>query len=85
MNVLEFPRFVRESNVFTEEELLQLAALDHLPSEEEVDAIRQLPDVQELSNAFIGDENTRNTHLQLRAQEYLNQGELLMAWKVLLL
>lgn len=85
MNPLQFPRFVRESTVFTVEELLKLAELDHLPTEEEVDAIRQQPEIQELTNAFIGDENTRNTHLQIGAQAYLAQNDLLMAWKIILL
>lgn len=82
-NVL--PKYILESIILSENEKLKLAQLDHLPSEHEVDSIRNLPEFQELLNAFIGDESTRDTHLQLKAKEYLERDEVLLAWKILLL
>jgi hypothetical protein len=38
-----------------------------------------------LLNAFIGDQSARNTHLQLKAKEYLQDNQVDMAWKVLLI
>ena len=85
MDILKLPVFIRESAVLTAEEIDRLAAVESLPDEQAVDQIRLLPDVRDLLQAFIGDESTRNTHLQLKAKEYLALGDVDMAWKVLLL
>ncbi len=85
MAALVIPRFISESVILSKEEIAQLASLAAMPTDEEVDAIRGLADIQELWNAFIGDETTRTTHLQLKAKGYLAAGQVSMAWKVLLL
>ena len=79
------PAFVRNANVLTDEDRLKLASVAILPDEEAVDAIRALPEIRELLQAFIGDESTRNTHLQLKAKTFLDRNDPVMAWKVLLL
>ena len=81
----ELPSFVRESKVFSEEEKLKLLQIAELPSEYEVDLFRMDPSIQELTNAFIGDESTRDIHLQEKAKEYLKQDNISSAWKVILL
>lgn len=85
MDVTNLPSFVRDSKVLSVEEKTKLATVDFLPSESEVDDIRHLPEIQEMTNAFIGDESSRDTHLQLKAKDYLASGDIVMAWKVLLL
>ncbi|WP_133583633.1 hypothetical protein [Sphingobacterium yanglingense] len=85
MSFSRLPSFVRNSVVLTTADKDKLAQIGTLPSEDEVDAIRCLPEVLELTNAFIGDESSRDTHLQLKAKEYLDSDDVLMAWKVLLL
>lgn len=85
MNYNDLPSFVKNSVILSEDEKNSLSSIDKLPSEQEVDIIRNLPEVLELTNAFIGDESTRDTHLQLKAREYLSKGDVFMAWKVLLL
>lgn len=85
MKYESLPAFVRESTVLNEEEKLLLTRINTIPTDIEIDLIRHLPEIQELTNAFIGDENTRDTHLQLKAKEYLVQGNIVMAWKVILL
>ncbi|MDR2282220.1 MAG: hypothetical protein LBE37_03375 [Sphingobacterium sp.] len=85
MSVSKLPSFVRDSVVLTTLDKEKLARMESLPSEDEVDAIRHLPEILELTNAFIGDESSRDTHLQLKAKEYLDTEEVVMAWKVLLL
>ncbi len=85
MKMESLPAFVRESQVLDDQDRLQLAVIDRLPDEDEVDDIRSLPEVRELLQAFIGDESTRNTHLQLKAKAYLQMGDVEMAWKMLLL
>lgn len=85
MSVSKLPPFVRDSVVLTVLDKEKLARMESLPSEDEVDAIRRLPEILELTNAFIGDESSRDTHLQLKAKEYLDSDDVMMAWKVLLL
>lgn len=85
MNLENLPAFVRESQVLDDGDRLQLSAFGRLPDEDEVDEIRSLPEVRDLLQAFIGDESTRNTHLQLKAKDYLQMGDVAMAWKTLLL
>ncbi|MBL1408768.1 hypothetical protein [Sphingobacterium faecale] len=85
MSVSKLPPFVRDSVVLTVLDKEKLARMESLPSEDEVDAIRRLPEILELTNAFIGDESSRYTHLQLKAKEYLDSDDVMMAWKVLLL
>lgn len=79
------PKMIKDSSVFSLEEKEVLASIDCIPTDVEVDEIRYLPQIQELLNAFIGDENTMNTHLQLLAQDYLKSGNIQMAWKIILL
>ena len=79
------PPIVKESTVFSTEDKIKLAQIDRLPTAQEVDEIISLPEIYELLNAFIGDQSSRNVHLQLKAKEYLQDNQLDMAWKVLLL
>lgn len=85
MKFEDLPTFVRESTVLDTQDKMKLASLESLPSALEVDAFRMIPTIQELTNAFIGDESTRDTHLQERAKEYLSEGNIESAWKVILL
>lgn len=83
--MINLPTYLKESVILTAVEKDKLASISIVPSEIEVDTIRSLPAIQELLNAFIGDETTRLTHVQLKAKEYLADGDITMAWKVLLL
>lgn len=81
----EIPSFVVRSGLFNEEELALLCSVERLPDDAEVDEIRSLPEIQELSNAFIGDRFTREQHQLSAAKSLLAQEQITMAWKVLLL
>jgi len=85
MDYDQLPPFVKESTVFSTEDKIKLTKLDRLPTPLEVDEITSLPEIYELLNAFIGDQSSRNVHLQLKAKEYLQDNQLDMAWKVILL
>ena len=85
INYNELPSFIRNSTTLTEQDKLNLCNIEHLPLDSEIDEIRNLNEIRELTNAFIGDESTRDTHLQLKAKEYLAVGDIVMAWKVMLL
>ncbi len=81
----ELPPFVKQSTVLTAFEKEKLCSIDHIPDDSEIDTIRHLAIVQELTNAFIGDESTRDIHLQLKAKEFIENGDIEMAWKIILL
>lgn len=85
MSYSNLPAIVRNSTVFTLEEKEKLASLNMLPTEVEVDEFRMESFIQELTNAFIGDDSTRDIHLQEKAKEYLQVNDVISAWKVILL
>ncbi|QBQ41561.1 hypothetical protein E2P86_10535 [Sphingobacterium psychroaquaticum] len=85
MDYNKIPSFIRESVILDASDLSRLASIDHIPSDQEVDAIRSIPEIQELLNAFIGDVSTRTTHLEIKAKERIAANDIPMAWKVLLL
>lgn len=83
--MISLPSFIMHSVVLSDEDKQALSLADRLPTDQEIDSIRFDPAVQELLNAFIGDESTRNIHLQLKAKEYIKESNLLLAWSLLLL
>lgn len=85
MQKSDIPNFISTSGVFNAQDLEQLASIDQIPSDHEIDSFKYEPEIQELLNAFIGDENTRITHQLLKAKEFLNQGRIEEAWKLMLL
>ncbi|MFD1167304.1 hypothetical protein ACFQ2C_17025 [Sphingobacterium daejeonense] len=85
MHITELPSFIVNSGIFNENDLDKLASIDRFPTDEEIDVFKFEPEIQELLNAFIGDENTRMTHQLLKAKEFLDQNEIQKAWKLVLL
>lgn len=85
MQKSDIPHFISSSGVFNAQDLEQLVSIDQIPSDQEIDSFKYEPEIQELLNAFIGDENTRITHQLLKAKEFLNQGRIEEAWKLMLL
>lgn len=83
--MVNLPNYIKNSVILTEDDKNKLSKATELPTEIQIDEIRVLPDIQELLNAFIGDESTRDTHLQLKAQEYLQNDDIDTALKILFL
>ncbi len=84
-NLTPIPDFIRQSLLFDEAELDLLASLGAVPSAQEIDEFQYEPEIQELLNAFIGDEQSRLTHQLLKAKEFLQTGDLVKAWKIALI
>ena len=78
------PSHIKNSNILTGNNLGQLGNVQILPSEVEIEMIKQVPDIKEIFDATIGDSKTREIHLHGMAKELLDRGEILTAWKVLL-
>ena len=85
MQKTDIPAFITDSGIFNDPELLKLASIEQLPSDQEIDAFKYEPEIQELLNAFIGDESTRITHQLLKAKDYLQRDEVKKAWMLALL
>ncbi|ACU05471.1 MULTISPECIES: flavin reductase family protein [Pedobacter] len=79
------PKAVRNSRVLTGNDLGMLGNIEQLPTDEEIDAVRNLPEVKEIMDATIGDASNRERELQQLAQQWLNKGNVNDALKVVLL
>jgi len=79
------PFAIRNSKILTGNNLGQLGNVEALPSDEEIEAYAQSPEIKELLDATIGDSQTRETQLHLKAKELLEKGRVEEAWMVLLL
>jgi flavin reductase (DIM6/NTAB) family NADH-FMN oxidoreductase RutF len=77
MGVDALPEQIRNSSVLTGNDLGQLAMQPELPSETEIEDYSKLPEVKELVKL-----NTEQIHR--KAQELLEEGNVDMAWKLLL-
>lgn len=79
------PKGVRNSKVLTGNDLGMLGNLEHLPADEEVDAIRNNSEVKEIFDATIGDANNRERELHELARQWLSKGNVNDALKLVLL
>jgi len=79
------PFAIRNSKILTGNNLGQLGNMEALPKDIEIDTYAQSPEIKELLDATIGDNQTREIQLHLKAKELLDGGRVEDAWKVLLL
>jgi flavin reductase (DIM6/NTAB) family NADH-FMN oxidoreductase RutF len=79
------PYAIRNSKVLTGNNLGQLGNVEALPTDEAIDDYSQLPEIKELMDATIGDSQTRELQLHLKAKQLLDEDRVDEAWKVLLL
>ncbi len=84
IGVDNIPFSIRNSKILTGNNLGQLGNVERLPSDEEIDDYSQSPEVKELLDATIGDGQTREMQLHLKAKQLLDEGRVEEAWKVLL-
>lgn len=85
IGVNALPRDVRNSYVLTGNDLGMLGNLESIPSDEEIDLMREHPSVKELFDATIGDANNRQRELHELAKEMLGAGQVADALKIVLL
>jgi flavin reductase (DIM6/NTAB) family NADH-FMN oxidoreductase RutF len=79
------PFAIRNSKILTGNNLGQLGNVTTLPSDDEIEAFAQSPQIKELLDATIGDSQTRETQQHLKAKELLDNDSVEDAWKVLLI
>lgn len=79
------PKAVRNSKVLTGNDLGMLGNIEHLPADEEIDAIKNDSEVKEIFDATIGDATNRERELHELARQWLSKGNVNDALKVVLL
>jgi len=85
IGVDSLPKSVRLSKVLTGNDLGMLGNVEKLPFDEEIDLVSQLPEVKEILDATIGDSANRERELHELAQNFLLQGDVEIALKIVLL
>ena len=78
------PYAIRHSKILTGNNLGQLGNVEALPTDEAIDEYCQSPEIKEILDATIGDSQTRETQLHLKAKQLLDENRVDEAWKVLL-
>ncbi|QNK63001.1 flavin reductase family protein [Pedobacter sp. PAMC26386] len=79
------PHGVRNSYVLSGNDLGMLGNIEKVPTEEDIDLMRNQASVKEVLDATIGDGVNRQRELHELAKQMLKQGEVLEALKVVLL
>lgn len=85
IGVDRLPQSVRFSKVLTGNDLGMLGNVEHLPGDDEIDLISTHADVKEVLDATIGDSTNRERELHELAKKFLNNGEVELALKIVLL
>ncbi len=78
------PFAIRNSKILTGNNLGQLGNVETLPTDDEIAAYAQRDEIKEILDGTIGDAQTRETQLHLKAKELLEVGKVKEAWMVLL-
>jgi flavin reductase (DIM6/NTAB) family NADH-FMN oxidoreductase RutF len=79
------PYEIRNSRILTGNHLGKLGNVEQLPNEDDVKLFELEPEVKDILDFTIGDQQTRTTQLHLKAREFLDDGMVEEAWKVLLI
>ena len=78
------PFAIRNSKILTGNNLGQLGNVEILPTDNAIEAYGQQSAIKEILDATIGDSQTREMQLHLKAKELLEAGKVEEAWMVLL-
>jgi flavin reductase (DIM6/NTAB) family NADH-FMN oxidoreductase RutF len=84
IGVDSIPHAIRNSKVLTGNNLGQLGNVEELPADEAIEAYAQSDELKEIFDATIGDSQTRELQLHLKAKQLLDEGRVEEAWMVLL-
>jgi flavin reductase (DIM6/NTAB) family NADH-FMN oxidoreductase RutF len=84
IGVDSIPFAIRNSKILTGNNLGQLGNVETLPTDEEIEAYAQTSEIKEIMDATIGDAQTREMQLHLKAKELLEGERVKEAWMTLL-
>ena len=78
------PYNIRNSKILTGNNLGQLGNIEAIPTGEQVKIYARSPEINDILDATIGDSQTRELQLHLKAKALLDEGKVEEAWLVLL-
>ncbi len=75
---------IKYSEILTGNNLGQLGNVEHLPGQNEIDALKENPAFSSFFNSLSRDEIGRQNKIHKQAKKYLEKGDVETAWKILL-
>lgn len=85
IGVDRLPESIRLSTILTGNHLGLLGNVKEIPQQQEAETLLDDPEIKEIQDAFIGDQTSRRMQYHRLAAGYLDRGEVIHAWKILLL
>ena len=85
IGVDSLPDDIKNSKILTGNHLGQLANVEALPNEQEIQAFAIKKEIKDILDSTIGDANTRTIQLHLKAIEFIESGNVIDALKVLMI
>ena len=84
IGVDKIPENIRDSEVLTGNDLGKLGNVEALPSQEDIEVFAAEPEISAILEYFPDNPDGMLFELHKLAKEYLDQGEVISAWKTLL-
>ncbi len=84
IGVDQIPEEIRNSEVLTGNNLGRLGNVEQLPSETEIEEFSKEPEVSAILEYFNSDRDNSEVELHKLAKQFLDNGQVMNAWKVLL-
>jgi flavin reductase (DIM6/NTAB) family NADH-FMN oxidoreductase RutF len=81
----QLPQGIRQSKYLSGNELAQLAACDKIPTEKELFDTRDVEEIQVIVRNHGHDFDSFEKHMHLLAKQEIEQGNLWLAWKILMI
>lgn len=79
----QLPAEIRNSTVLSGNDLGKLGNLEHAPTVDELTAVDVAAELNDLKSRFANDAESLKYHQHMLAKDFLNENELLKAWKIL--
>jgi flavin reductase (DIM6/NTAB) family NADH-FMN oxidoreductase RutF len=85
IGVDRIPQNIRLSKILTGNNLGQLASIQQLPSDEDIEKMKDSEEIKEMYERFKNDAESLEDHFHLLAKKLLDESRIADAWKVLLI
>lgn len=84
IGVDSLPNNIKYSKVLTGNNLGQLGNVEHLPLAEEIELLKNIPEIKDFLGNLQQNSSVREVKLHSFARQYLEKGDVQTAWKILL-
>jgi len=79
----QIPETIRLSKILTGNDLGKLGNVEALPTEQEIEAARQQPEIKAILDQYANDKAALQKHLHTYARKLLEEGKVMKAWETL--